>query len=181
MSSQKMPGTFSHRGKIQGCPNMPGAVSHQGVPNGPVPDQITVCFSPGIFIGMEPRDIANLPHRNIRRKKTVQCDQQLVARDPAPRLKVRRLPQGMNSGVGSRGADQVDLFLGDPAQDLFDGFLNGPFMGLSLPASETGAVVFDEKAYIFKIQTETRPRMSSSRDRRRFRQTRPPRRSALRG
>lgn len=79
---------------------MPSAVSHQGVPNGSVPDQIAVRLSSGVFIGMERRGGPDLFDRDIRRKKAVQGDQQLVAGNPAPGLKIRRLTQGVNAGVG---------------------------------------------------------------------------------
>ena len=51
-------------------------------------------------------------------------------------LKIGDLAEGMNTGIGAPGADDVNRFPGYPLKRLFDFTLNSGLAGLVLPAGE---------------------------------------------
>ena len=59
------------------------------------------------------------------------------------RFEMRDLAERVNAGIGAAGAVDGDRFLGDLAEDVVEGALDGGQAGLELPAVEVRAVVGD--------------------------------------
>ena len=125
---------------------MPDELSIQGRRVGAAQDPVLVNLAPGRKTGVEFfRNPFGFSDRDIGREQTVQCPLPGIRIEPRFRFEIGCLPFCMDTGIGPPGPGQIDFFLCDRTDFIFDNALNGLCVGLPLPAMIGGSVVLQNK------------------------------------
>ena len=96
-------------------------------------------------------------HRNIIGKKAVQSSMEGIQGDPAFRLKIGNLSEGMDARICPSRGDQTYIFSCDHPDLLLKHALDGRETGLYLPPAVGGSVIFDGEFDVPHFQGERCP------------------------